>query len=68
MQKPFNEIESYSDKLFGDDVELLPSVTETFELQMAHLEYNVLDNSDLISRSAFFKSLNGNLTKHFLTY
>lgn len=68
MQKPFNEIESYSDKLFGDDVELLSSVTETFELQMAHLEYNVLDNSELISRSAFFKSFNGDLTNHFLTY
>jgi 16S rRNA G966 N2-methylase RsmD len=68
MQKQFNEIVSFSDKLFGNDVELLPSVTETFELQMAHLEYNVLDNSDLIPRSAFFKSVNGDFTNHFLTY
>ncbi len=68
MHKHFSEIESYSHKLFGENIELLPSVTETFELQMAYLEYNVLNNSELISRSAFFKSINGNFTNHFLTY
>ncbi|MBU0529438.1 hypothetical protein KKF86_06760, partial [bacterium] len=68
MQKQFDEIASYSKKLFGSDIELLPSVTETFELQMAYLEYNVLNRSELISRSAFFKSVDGDFTNHFLTY
>ena len=68
MLKQFDEIKSFSEKLFGNQIELLPSVTETFELQMAHLEYNVLKKSELISRSAFFKSVNGDFTNHFLTY
>lgn len=56
MHKQFYEITSFSEKLFGNKVELLPSVTETFELQMAYLEFKVLEKSDLIKQSAYFKS------------
>lgn len=62
LQQNFKEI------LFGNDTELLPSVTELFELEMAHLEYHKLSKDELIERGAFFKKISGNATKHFLTY
>ena len=68
MHKQFYEITSFSEELFDSQVELLPSVTELFELQMAYLEFKVLEKSDLINQSAYFKSIDGNLTKHFLAY
>ena len=59
---------SVSNMLFGNDVELLPSVTEIFELELAHLEYNILSKEELIKRGAFFKSVNNQYTQHFLLY
>jgi len=52
--------------LFGDGCEVLPSVTELFELEMAYLEHKALDERDLIERSAYFKTVNGKPTRHFL--
>jgi len=52
--------------LFGQRSELLPSVTELFELDMAYLERKILDEQALIERSAYFKTVNGKPTKHFL--
>ncbi len=56
------------DKMFDDEIELLPSVTELFELQLAYLEYNTLPIADFYERSAYFKSRKGKLTKHFSLY
>src|SRR4030042_243412 len=53
-------------RLFGQRSELLPSVTELFELDMAYLEQKILDEQALIERSAYFKTVNGKPTKHFL--
>jgi len=53
-------------RLFGQRSELLPSVTELFELDMAYLERKILDEQALIERSAYFKTVNGKPTKHFL--
>jgi hypothetical protein len=53
-------------KLFGADCELLPSSTELFELEMAYLEHKTLDEKKLIQRSAYFKTVNGKPTRHFL--
>lgn len=58
---------NFTNKLFGDEVELLPSVTELFELELAFLEYNSLQIKDLIYRAAYIKSINGNSTIHFKT-
>jgi hypothetical protein len=54
--------------LFNSKVKLLPSVTEVFELKLAYLEYNVLAQKQHLNRLAYFKSINGDFTKHFLMY
>ena len=61
---------SFSKDLFNDEVKLLPSVSELFELELAYLEYNCLPKGDLLDRLAYFKSVNGSgkSTKHFLMY
>ena len=53
-------------KLFGEGFELLPSATELFELEMAYLEHKAIDEQGLIQRSAYFKTVNGKPTRHFL--
>jgi len=68
MKRIFNNASSICDLLFGKDVELLSSVTELFELELAYLERNVLSKSELLERTAFFKSLEGKLSKHYLLY
>lgn len=66
--KEFYKLSSFLQSLFGDKVELLPSVNELFELELAYLEYNGLPKGDLLDRLAYFKSINGKFTKHFLMY
>ncbi len=68
MSTLFYQIPEISNTLFGSNVKLLPSVDELFELELANLEYHILDKEELIERSAFFQSVNGNLTKHFRLY
>jgi len=64
----FYTLPPFIEKLFDRDIELLPSVNELFELELAYLEYNCLPQGRLLDRLAYFKSLDGNLTKHFLMY
>jgi len=64
----FYKIPSFLENLFKDEIELLPSVNELFELELAHLEYNLLDEKEIVERSAYIKSINGKYTKHFLMY
>ena len=66
MEKTFYLLATISQQLFGNQTELLPSVNELFELEMAHLEYTILPQQQLINRSAFFKKIAGEPTKHFL--
>lgn len=66
--KEFYKIPHLSKYLFKDEVELLPSVTELFELELAYLEYHCLQEGELLDRLAYFKSINGELTKHFVMY
>lgn len=66
--KEFYKLSPFMQGLFGDKVELLPSVTELFELELAYLEYNCLPEDDLLDRLAYFKSVNDEFTKHFLMY
>ncbi|MCX6150394.1 MAG: hypothetical protein NTX22_07740 [Ignavibacteriales bacterium] len=56
---------NFTNILFDNEVELLPSVTELFELELAYLEYNSLPKSELINRSAYFKTINSKPTLHF---
>lgn len=68
MNKTFYEVSEIPSKLFGNDIKLLPSVTELFELELAYLEFNVLNSDELVERSAFFKSVNNILTNHYKLY
>jgi len=66
--KEFHKLSSPIQSLFDSKVELLSSVNELFELELAYLEYNCVPKSDLLERLAYFKSVDGRLTKHFLMY
>ena len=64
----FYKIQSSIQKLFDNKVELLPSVTELFELELAYLEYKTLDEKEYLQRTAYAKSFNGDYSLHFLRY
>jgi len=64
----FYDFPSLSENLFDRKVELLPSVDELFELELAYLEYNCLPEESLLDRLAYFKSIDGEFTKHCLMY
>ena len=64
----FYKISSVINKLFDNKVELLPSVTELFELELAYLEYKTLDETDYLERTAYAKTFNGENSLHFLRY
>jgi len=66
--KTFYNLPPFLQSLFKEKVELLPSVNELFELELAYLEYNCLPKGELMDRLAYFKSVNGKFTKHFLMY
>ena len=68
MNNNFFQTESIINKAFGDKVTLLSSVDELFELEMAYLEFSCLDKEQLLERSAFFKSIDNQFTKHYLLY
>ncbi len=52
--------------LLPDEYELLPNISELFELEFAFYEYKLLPKEEIIPRSAFFKSVNGTPTNHFI--
>ncbi len=54
--------------LFNQEVELLSSVTELFELEMAYLEYKMVLPSEYIERTAYAKSYKNQDSLHFLRY
>ena len=66
--KKFYKLPSLLQNSLESKVDLLPSVNESFELELAYLEYNCLSKEDLLDRSAYFKSIDGKFTKHFLMY
>jgi len=68
MNNTFYKIESIINKAFGNNVALLSSVDELFELEMAYLEFSCLSKEQLLERSAFIKSIDNQYTKHFLLY
>ncbi|GAK58332.1 putative RNA methylase [Candidatus Vecturithrix granuli] len=68
VMNTFYSFPTIAQKLFGDDTELFSSVNELFEMEMANLEYAILPQEQLIKRSAFFKMISGQPTKHFLLY
>lgn len=67
-ESKFYMLPPYSENIFGQNLELLPSVDELFELELAYMEYHVLSKDDLLDRLAFFKTIDKKPTKHFLMY
>ncbi len=64
----FYKILSPEQELFANEVELLPSVTELFELELAYLEYKTLEPKEYIERTAYAKKYKGKKSLHFLRY
>ena len=67
-EKKFYNLPSLLQNLFDRQVELLPSVNELFELELAYIEYHCLPEDSLLDRLAYFKSIDRKFTKHFLMY
>jgi DNA modification methylase len=65
MQNDILNNSSLVDGAFGNDLILLDSVNELFELELAFLESRALSKEELLNRSAFFKVVNGNQTNHY---
>jgi len=68
MSYLFYKKPTIADKLFPKKVELLSSVNELFELELAYLEYNTIAKKDLLQRTAYIKSVDGKLSNHYLMY
>lgn len=64
----FYKIPTAITELFNNEVELLPSVNELFELELAYLEYKILDQKNYLERTAYAKSYRGKNSIHFLRY
>ncbi|OQY00838.1 MAG: hypothetical protein B6I26_06060 [Desulfobacteraceae bacterium 4572_130] len=64
----FYKIKSPTEILFNNEIELLPSITELFEYELAYLEYKILQKNEYIERTAYGKSLNNKKSLHFLKY
>jgi len=64
----FYKIHSPTQELFDNKVELLPSVTELFEFELAYLEYKTLNPKEYIERTAYAKTFEGKESLHFLRY
>ena len=52
--------------LLPEGYELLPNASELFELEFAFYEYNCLTKDEVIQRGAFFKSVDGTPTHHYV--
>jgi tRNA G10 N-methylase Trm11 len=64
----FHNIRPLSEKIFEENIKLLPSVNELFELELAYLEYNSLNKDFFLNRTAYFKSIKNQYSKHYLMY
>ncbi len=52
--------------LLPKEFELLPNNSEVFELEFAFYEYKFLTKNEIIRRGAFFKSVDGFQTNHYI--
>ncbi len=68
MNKEFYKITPFLNEIFGNKIELFPSVNELFELELAFLEFKCLTKEQLLERSAFIKSIDDKFSKHYLLY
>lgn len=48
------------------DYELLPGVTEVYELELAYLESRLLSKEEILQNGAYFTCVNNRITRHYL--
>lgn len=60
-------LNSFPQCLFPETHELIPGLAEVYELHLAWLETQALAESQLVEQAAYFWSINGQPTRHFLT-
>ncbi|MBN1383538.1 MAG: hypothetical protein JW983_01485 [Elusimicrobia bacterium] len=61
-----NNLPKINSFLFPEEYKILPNTSELFELEFAFYESKLLTKKEIIQRGAFFKSINGQDTNHYL--
>ncbi len=56
---------SFIDDLFGTTYELLPQVSQRYEIDLAYGETQTLTDDELIQRSAYLYKVDGRITNHY---
>ena len=64
----FYKIQTSTKVLFNNEVDLLTSVTELFELELAYLEYKMLPANEYLERTAYGRFYKNQESLHFLRY
>jgi len=64
--KRISNLPKITSLLLPAEYELLPNISELFELEFAFYEYKFLTKREIIHRGAFFKSIDGMPTNHYL--
>ena len=52
--------------LLPDNLELVPQLNEVYELELAFYESQILSEEEILRNGAYFASVNGQPTRHFL--
>lgn len=63
---PISDLPKITSLLLPEGYELLPNTSELFELEFAFYEYKFLTKDEIIQRGAFFKSIDGFQTNHYI--
>ena len=61
-----SDLPNIASLLLPEEYELLPNTSELFELEFAFYEYKFLTKQEIIQRGAFFKSIEGKPTHHYI--
>ncbi len=61
-----SDLPNIASLLLPEEYELLPNASELFELEFAFYEYKFLTKQEIIQRGAFFKSVEGKPTHHYI--
>lgn len=61
-----SDLPKISSLLLPNEYKLLPNTSELFELELAFYEYKFLTKNEIIKRGAFYKSVDGIPTQHFI--
>src|ERR1043165_8944875 len=56
---------SFIDDLFNEKYELLPQVSQRYEIDLAYGETQSLSDDELVSRSAYLHKVAGRVTNHY---